>query len=248
MNWRRKATNLDRLHGGGVEVLVGISSNEDAKSSASNTWSLPINLISHHSMFFKAACSWNFQESRKKQVELPEDDPAVFGLFVEWMYYGSYDVSSLRAQSSIDAQCWVLGDKLLCSEFKNYAMSRLYALHTASFFARPVTCDDVQYVCDNSGPSSKLRQFYTDFVLEYFGAPSKLCGTIEDWDTVLQNCSDIRVLLLRNFRHGLSMQLHLEEVEDYLESDESHLEQILKRDKRVAELAFREMNDEGAKD
>lgn len=229
-----------------MEVRVGTSDSSDksTNTSASNTWSLPINLISYHSLFFKAACSWHFQEGRKKQVELPEDDPAVFGLFVEWMYYGSYDALSLTTHSSIDAKCWVLGDKLLCSGFKNYAMSRLYAQHTTTSFAKAVTSDDLEYACDTSASNSKLRQFYADFVLEHFGSPSRLHGTIGDWDTLLQRYPDIRVLLLQNFRQYLPTRTHIKEIKDYLELNESHVDQSLKRDKRVAQLAIRKNEDE----
>ncbi|KAH7317008.1 hypothetical protein B0I35DRAFT_266332 [Stachybotrys elegans] len=223
-------TKLDLLRGSGIEIHVGTStlSDKHANTDASNTWSLPIKLITHHSPFFKAACSWDFQERRNKRIELPEDDPTVFALFVEWMYYGSYDVRSLTSHSSIDVRCWVLGDKLLCTDFKNYAMSRLYARQVGAFSSSTVACDDVLYACDNTPASSKLRQFYADFVIEHFSNPSKLHGTVADWDTLLQSCSDIRLLLLQNVRQSPPMQTHVRDVKDYFESNESHLNKDLK--------------------
>lgn len=233
----RNAANLDRLRGSAIEIHVGTSnsSNEDTQTGISNKWSLPKNLISHYSPFLQAACSWNLQENRNERIELPEDDPTLFGLFVEWMYYGSYD--SLSPHSSTDAKCWVLGDKLLCSEFKNYALSRLYDQHIAASFGRAVPYNDVQYAWDNTAPAAKLRQFYVDFVIQYFENPSKLLGTTGDWDELLQNHSDIRILLLQNFRHDPSKRMQIRDVREYLELDESHLNPKLET--KLARLATR---------
>lgn len=114
MDSRLNAANLGRLRGGSIQIHVGTaSSNQGTETSVSNKWFLPQNLISHYSPFLQAACSWGFRENRDERIELPEDDPTVFGLFVEWMYYGSYDILPLTPYSSIDAKCWVFGDKLL---------------------------------------------------------------------------------------------------------------------------------------
>lgn len=103
---------------------------------------------------------WDFREYRDERIELPEDDPRIFGLFVEWMYYGSYVISPPTSYPSTDAKCWVLGDKLLCGEFKNYAISRLYEQHIGTSFSKTVSYDDVQYAWDNTTSVAKLRQFY----------------------------------------------------------------------------------------
>lgn len=144
----------------------------------------------------------------------------------------------------MDANCWVLGDKFLCSEFKNFAMSRLYEQHMATIFSRVITCDEVRYVCDNTTSASKLRQFYMDFVVENFANPSKLYGTTGDWDAFLQSCSDVRVLLLQNFRKDALMRIRVKNTKHYLESTDSHLKQPLKLNKGVV-LLTRERDEAG---
>jgi hypothetical protein len=240
----RNAADLDRLRGSAIEIYVGMSNslNEDTQTSLSSMWSLPKNLISHYSPFFQAACSWDFQETRNERIELPEDDPALFALFVEWMYYGSYEFSSLSLHPSTDAKCWVLGDKLLCSEFKNYALSRLYGQHVATSFSRAVPYNDVQYAWDNTAPAAKLRQFYVDFVIQYFENPSRLSGTIGDWDALLQNHPDIRILLLQNFRHDPTKRTQIRDLREYLELDQSHLDPKLET--RLTRLIARQKLEE----
>jgi len=73
-------------------------------------------------------------EDKVVQIRLPEADPAAFDLSVEWTYYRGYTVKPTSTKSettiNIHAKCCVLGDKLDCSGFMNYAMNCLYSQHT----------------------------------------------------------------------------------------------------------------------
>jgi hypothetical protein len=158
----------------------------------------------------------------KAQIHLPEDDPAVFGLFVEWLYYGTYDDLAAPSSSNIHAQCWVLGDKLLCNEFKNYAMSRLYK-QRLDF---SMTHEDVEYAYANTSPNSKLRQFYVDFVKQNFSDPKKLRGPVGDWDTILQKDPDLRISLLLSIRQKPFCKCHLNDPKDYIDFDEVYFTAI----------------------
>ncbi|WKT52216.1 hypothetical protein QSH57_002730 [Fusarium oxysporum f. sp. vasinfectum] len=95
---------------------------------AANMWSLPMALISRHSPYMEAMSpgSGIFPEAH---INLPDDVPAV---------------------------CWGLSDELLCNEFKNYVMGRLYKQHMEFSMA----CEDMEYAYENTSPTSKLRQFY----------------------------------------------------------------------------------------
>ncbi|KAG5766757.1 hypothetical protein H9Q72_005185 [Fusarium xylarioides] len=213
---------IQLLQGSGVEIQVGTkttSSNCD-ESDSFKAWCLPVNLISHYSPYLKEACSSNVQESNKR-IRLDDSPPDVFGLFVEWMYYGSYETSSALLIDNADAKCWVLGDKLRSIEFQNYAMRRLHEQHTRPVFGRPMTCDDVQYVWSSTSPGSKLRHFYMHFVVEHFGSPAKLLGSSTDWDIVLQNQSEIRIQLLDKFRKSTFSPTHVENIDEYLEPNNS---------------------------
>ncbi|TVY63244.1 hypothetical protein Focb16_v014312 [Fusarium oxysporum f. sp. cubense] len=211
-------SKMQLLQGSGVEIQVGTQTPSPSwdETKSFKTWCLPINLVSHYSPYLREICSSNLQESDKR-IRLQYHQPDVFGLFVEWMYYGSYESSSSVSIYNADAKCWVLGDKLRSIEFQNYSMRHLHEQHTRPIFGRPMTCDDVQYVCSNTSPGSKLRNFYMNFVVEHFGSPAKLLGSSTDWDTLLQNQSEIRILLLDKFRKSTFSPSRVEGIDEYLE-------------------------------
>ncbi|KAK2123946.1 hypothetical protein NOF04DRAFT_1373359 [Fusarium oxysporum II5] len=98
----------------------------------------------YHQNIFWHTLSWTstmrYICHTEAHINLPDDDPAVFGLFVEWLYYGTYNDFTSPSSSNIHARCWGLGHKLLCNEFKNYAMGRLYKQHMEFSMA----CEDVE--------------------------------------------------------------------------------------------------------
>jgi hypothetical protein len=222
----RDKTESNRLHGPGIEVHVSTTTlpHDLTRPVTCSFWTLPRALISHHSPFLEAACSRDFKERRENRIELPEDDPTVFGLFVEWMYYGDYAIAPLSSfpagstkSTNVNAKCWVLGDKLLCTDFKNHAMSRLYAQHTAVAFNRAVTTSDVQYACNNSANPSKLRELYVALVAMHFDSPDRTGGTAEEWDSLVVEHSDLRSSLLQSFRSNAKDRTFLKSKEHYLE-------------------------------
>jgi hypothetical protein len=163
-----------------------------------------------------------------ERINLPEHNPGVFGLFVEWMYYGSYNSISMAPDPHIHAKCWILGDKLECPEFKNYVMGLLYTQHITSPFAKNVTYEEVQYVCDNTSSSGKLRQFYENYVVRYYATPGRLPGSTKDWDALFQKHSEMRIALLQSMRNNFAGGTLMEEIVEYLESTEGLLKSDLK--------------------
>ncbi len=220
-------TNRSRLRGPGIEICVGVPSTRpnDSDSKTGTTWCLPKQLISHHSPFLKAACERNFKERRENRITLPDDEVTVFALFVEWIYYGSYNAPSTTLQTAdINAKCWVFGDKLLCTDFKNYAMKCLYKRYTFRFFVKPVTLVDVRYVCANSTIQSKLRKFYIALLEASFENPCRVLGTTEAWDELLQEEPDLRLLVLRKLRKGNSTEKCVLDEKAYMEPDDEIVE------------------------
>jgi hypothetical protein len=114
-----------------------------------------------------------------------------------------------------DTRCWILGDKLLCNEFKNHAMGRLYKQHMEF----SMTCQDVEFIFANRSAASNLRQFYTDFIKQNLSDPKKLRGPVGNWDTILQKDADLRISLLLSIRQDQSFS-HLKYLRDYLIFDE----------------------------
>lgn len=221
MNHYRQTADAGRLRGSGIDIHVGTS------ALPCDQWSLPINLISHHSPYLKAASTSN-DEGPVAKINLPEHEPAVFGLFVEWMYYGRYDTQSLAPDPNIDAKCWILGDMLGCPDFKNFVMGLLYTQHIILPFAKSVTCEEVQFVCDNTSSSTKLRQYYESFVVSYYATADKLLGSTEDWDALFQKHSGMRVALLQSMRHGFTEGSLMKDLSAYLESTEGLLKPEVK--------------------
>ncbi|KAK6719575.1 hypothetical protein SNK05_002707 [Fusarium graminearum] len=213
-----KNTDENTLSGKGVEICVGKTPSED------ETWSLPVNLVSHHSAYFKAACLWNVKE----QINLLGHDPAVFALFIERMYNGSYDASAFPRNPSMHAKCWVLGDFILCREFKNYAMGRLFDEHVATAFGIPVAYEDVQYVCNSASSDSKLKLFYTDSVTDQFGDIYRLRGFMADWEKFLEDHLKTRSALPRKLRYGPPKKPRVKSVTKYLEPEEFVSESALR--------------------
>uniref|UniRef100_A0A4E9EPG8 BTB domain-containing protein n=1 Tax=Gibberella zeae TaxID=5518 RepID=A0A4E9EPG8_GIBZA len=224
------STDANRLSGKGVEILVGTTPSQD------ETWSLPVNLLSHHSAYFKAACLWDV----KGQINLLGHDPAVFALFIEWMYNGTYDASAFPRNPNIHAKCWVLGDYIICRQFQNYAMGRLFDEHVATAFGIPISFEDVQYVCNSASPDSKLKLFYTDFVTDHFGDIYRLRGCMADWENFLEDHPKTRSALLRKLRYGPPKKPRVKSVTKYLEPEESVSESALRAQVDFARLAEKE--------
>ncbi|KAF5639554.1 sdr family [Fusarium tjaetaba] len=196
----------------GPSTCISVGSTDEAR--AANMSSLPVALISRHSPYLKTMSS-SSEFFPKSHINLPDDDAVAFGLFVEWLYYGTYDDFQLPSSSNIHARCWILGDKLLCNEFKNHAMGRLYKQHMEF----SVTCQDVEFVFANTSAALKLRQFYTDFIKQNFSNPKKLRGPVGNWDAILQRDADLRISLLLSIRQD-QLFSHLKYLKDYLDFDE----------------------------
>ncbi|KAL5391953.1 hypothetical protein PMIN02_006369 [Paraphaeosphaeria minitans] len=208
-----RARVLHMLKGSSINIVVGSNT---ATFGKQETWCLPKDMISYHSLFFKAACSHDFKEKDEHRIILEHEDPRVFSLFVEWMIYNKCSLSS-SCMFNAHLKAWVLGDKLLSAAFKNHAMKRLYDAHqiddsSTSF----VTTSMVSFVCENTCEGAKLRQFYVDFVVTHFSNPYKVLGTIEEWDNVLLDFDDMRIALFTAMRSSDQLD-RVEELDFYLE-------------------------------
>lgn len=221
------ATDTRSLTGPTIEIRVGTATSVRDSADLSVNWFLPKRLISHHSPFVAAVSNRDFKERRENLIQLPDDKPTVFALFVEWLYYGDYTPEpplavphSKTVGVSIDAECWVLGDKLLCTDFKNHAMKRLYEQHTTKIFNRSISTHDVQFACDNSAKDSKLRELYVSLTATNFGRQDCVQGTVEEWDELLSDQQDLRRLLLQSLRSGAAEQNLVRSEEHYLEGED----------------------------
>ena len=119
---------------------------------SSKRWTLPKELLTHHSPFFAAALNGSFSEATSSELNLPEDDPKAFSSFVRWMYSGKVDPDPDAIQL---AQAWVLGDKLGCLPFSDKALLELFDFHQGF----PLSPDTIQFAYEKSVAGSMLRKW-----------------------------------------------------------------------------------------
>ncbi|KAL8876951.1 MAG: hypothetical protein Q9198_004938 [Flavoplaca austrocitrina] len=130
-------------------AIATVRVGKDAKS-----WILHKSLLNRHSPFFAAALNGSFKEATTNTVELDDDDPESFQLFVQWLYTGEIkaDMNDLPTKA---CRAWALGDKLQCPAFQDSAMLRLIGYHRDEF----LTEDTMRLIYTISPPGSKLRKF-----------------------------------------------------------------------------------------
>lgn len=107
-----------------------------------------------------------------------------------------------HASVSLDAQAWVLGDRLRSIDFKNYAMNRLYDQYATNFAPKPVTTADMRYAFRESNAKSPLRQIFLDLFAAHFKNKSRIQGETEEWDAVMQDHAELRMHFLIGLRSG----------------------------------------------
>ncbi|KAH7400784.1 hypothetical protein DE146DRAFT_755231 [Phaeosphaeria sp. MPI-PUGE-AT-0046c] len=182
-------SRLQLLNGAGVEIVAAA-------------------LVSHYSILLRNAYKRDRHSPETVvRIVLPEDDPSIFVLFVEWLYYGSYTPAVHRAKTDNPG-------------IKNYAMKRLHAQHSQEP-AASFTTSDVHYAMTQSPHGSKLRLFYEHLLPAWIVQPERTQGTTTDWDTFFQKNPDLRLFAVEAAREavkdgGQAKDL-LEELEVYLD-------------------------------
>jgi hypothetical protein len=209
-----------------VDIVVGTEPGPLSQHGSRDTWSLSKALICHHSPTLEAVCNRDGHANDRIRILLPEDDPHVFQLFVEWAMYGGYTANaatlgSKNPEVSIDAQAWVLGDSLRSTAFKNYAMGRLYDRHATNFAPTPITPGDVRYVFSNSSANAKIRQIFLDLLALNFKSP-RVQGDIKEWDAVMQEHPEVRMHMLLQMRSSRAVQNSVLQKQIYMTVDEPH--------------------------
>ncbi len=145
-------------------------------------WTLPKELLTHHSLFFAGALNDSFAEANSKCMNLPDDDPRAFSSFIRWLYTGIVepdpDAISL-------AQAWVLGKKLECSAFSDKALLEMIDYHHP--FLVQIKPSSIQFAYKNSRNGSKLRMW----ALDEFLYSIKLGWDIEFEDTEIKDLMEL---------------------------------------------------------
>ncbi|KAL8969914.1 MAG: hypothetical protein Q9183_001766 [Haloplaca sp. 2 TL-2023] len=157
--------SIDLLKGNAsVTVIVG---SDDEKT----VWKLPKDLLTYVSPVFNATFNQGWKESQTDIVELKYDSPAAFELFVRWLYVWTLSESAqypdeipVNPYPTVALQAWVLGDKMHCPRFQDFALAHLWP------FEHPDIMDNVRYAYTNTSANSQLRRWA---IWELFQSDSK---------------------------------------------------------------------------
>ncbi|KAL1865163.1 hypothetical protein Daus18300_007289 [Diaporthe australafricana] len=165
-------------------------------------WSVHENLLSNKSEFFRASFRGGFRESKDGVLELPEDDPRVFELFVGWAYaqpINDLNTSRMRILSRPDDRkitirdyigLHAFGEKYMMERLQNEVANAIYDYYQSSPNKEPLS-KDVEFVYNNTLAESKMRELMTFF--STFGLLSGFGGARHSrhWGNVLKGNGEI---------------------------------------------------------
>ncbi|KAK4455069.1 hypothetical protein QBC34DRAFT_420730 [Podospora aff. communis PSN243] len=154
-----------QLAGRLVKLLVGPERVE---------WTIHESLLCANSKFFVAALRGPWKE-RKGVIELPEDEPAAFGLFANWIYESIREVRSLPPIKSDNElrnylALYIMSRKLLVQALSKGSFSAIYEYFTKENTnqineAIKPKVQDVHYIFDNTTESDSMRWYFCDLIL-----------------------------------------------------------------------------------
>lgn len=184
-------------------ITVRVGNGETAGS-----WTLPKDLLTHASPFFRAALNGPWPESESREVELREDYPVVFRFFVEWLYIWAFNNGrnprlASEAGPFLGARAWILGDKLGCPWFQDFALVTLSrGLRTKPGELAPLT----RMAYANTPPKSRLRRFLSGMILNCvtrskapFNEHNRLLSLIDEVAEVAKDFAKLQMLSPRPF-------------------------------------------------
>lgn len=166
------------------------------------------NLLRSHSPFFEAALSKTWREGKDGRIKLPNDEPALLEVYIQFLYCGQVSVSPVRTAAALRykeheseyftlAELYTLGERLMDIKFKNEVINdmffRVYPLPSSIEPQRPVA-SAVDMIYRGTTAGSPARRLMVDI---YFwkGKAEWMLGRPEDNNT--EFLTDLTALLLR---------------------------------------------------
>ncbi|KAI9640785.1 hypothetical protein NHQ30_010625 [Ciborinia camelliae] len=112
--------------------------------------------------YFRAAFAPDgFKESHDSVIDMPEDDPKVFELFVHWLYRGT--IAEVKSRESEDIitlfDLYIFAEKLCINELANKTMDALQNMGKESDQLIGISVDLAAKICGNTSLTSPLRKF-----------------------------------------------------------------------------------------
>ncbi len=120
------------------------------------------------SAFFKSRCNCS-KDERSYQVELKDDHPAAFELFLDWLYFGTWSAKVPKkwaGSHSTDSREWIrfateayiLSERIESVRFQNYSLAMVIRhVHEYDAF-------DMKFIVEHTTEASPLRLFCTNWM------------------------------------------------------------------------------------
>lgn len=117
---------------------------------------------------FKAAFNSNFRESSERKMNLPEDDPDIFNLMVEWLYSHRYDILQPTGDKIRDEgrfmepmRLYVLADKYGMTSLKGCIANIIFKTLKPGNVTGP-SIETIAYAYQNVPQTSGIRRLLAD--------------------------------------------------------------------------------------
>ena len=133
---------------------------------AAITWHLPKALLTRQSLFFAAALNGSFAEAKLNSVTMPDDDPNVFRVWVQWLLVGYTNSETIPYEevNNVLVKAWILGDKLGCHIFQDFIMTGLLVVLGSDYWTE-IKPSTFRAAYEGSAPGSMLRKWAVDLFL-----------------------------------------------------------------------------------
>ncbi|KAF6232634.1 hypothetical protein HO173_009073 [Letharia columbiana] len=117
---------------------------------------------------FKAAFNSDFRESSERKMNLPEDDPDIFNLMVEWLYSHRYDILQPTGDKIRDEtrfmepmRLYVLADKYGMTSLKGCIANIIFKTLKPGNVTGP-SIETIAYAYQNVPQTSGIRRLLAD--------------------------------------------------------------------------------------
>ena len=124
-------------------------------------------ILAAHSEFLKSALKEEWTEGKDRVIKLPEDDPEIFYIYVQWLYTGTIFTKTKEEAHSFDhlVDLYLLGEKMLDQVFQNRVMDALVSAtrerdENGKRYFHDDLCIDKLY--RNTPKNALARQFMVD--------------------------------------------------------------------------------------
>ena len=117
-------------------------------------------LAKSHSEYFKVALDGAWAEAKSDTFELPEENPAVFGYFVDYLYNKKLRIGSLTEDTELFLiESYLLAERRGSVDYRDAIMDALKSIWTDG---ECPTLETILLVFNESMERSKLRRFVVD--------------------------------------------------------------------------------------